>query len=98
MARLNYKLKECFDLYESDREKWKIINLRYFNPIGAHHSGVIENTHSESLTTFFQLLVKWLWEKSINLVYLEMIGLPEMVPVLETISCSRSCYWPFKST
>ena len=29
------------DLYLSDREKWKIINLRYFNPVGAHESGLI---------------------------------------------------------
>ncbi|WP_448210872.1 UDP-glucose 4-epimerase GalE [Colwellia sp. MEBiC06753] len=29
-----------FDLAKSDAE-WSIINLRYFNPIGAHHSGLI---------------------------------------------------------
>lgn len=28
------------DIYHSDK-KWKIINLRYFNPIGAHNSGLI---------------------------------------------------------
>jgi len=28
-------------LYESDKENWKILNLRYFNPIGAHESGLI---------------------------------------------------------
>ena len=28
-------------LYESDKENWKIANLRYFNPIGAHSSGLI---------------------------------------------------------
>ena len=27
------------DIFESDAEGWKIINLRYFNPIGAHESG-----------------------------------------------------------
>jgi len=28
-------------LYESDKNNWKIANLRYFNPIGAHKSGLI---------------------------------------------------------
>tara|TARA_A100000164_G_scaffold203887_1_gene180906 strand:- start:5521 stop:6570 length:1050 start_codon:yes stop_codon:yes gene_type:complete len=28
-------------LYESDKKNWKIANLRYFNPIGAHESGLI---------------------------------------------------------
>ena len=29
------------NLYESSSEEWKIINLRYFNPIGAHSSGLL---------------------------------------------------------
>ena len=29
------------DTYMADSDKWKIANLRYFNPIGAHHSGLI---------------------------------------------------------
>ena len=29
------------DIYNSDKGEWKIINLRYFNPIGAHSSGDI---------------------------------------------------------
>ena len=29
------------DLYDSQPEEWKIANLRYFNPIGAHPSGLI---------------------------------------------------------
>ena len=28
-------------IFESDKENWKIANLRYFNPIGAHASGLI---------------------------------------------------------
>lgn len=40
------KTKYCieqvlFDLFNSHPESWKIINLRYFNPIGAHPSGLI---------------------------------------------------------
>ncbi len=29
------------DVYKSSPKNWKIINLRYFNPIGAHESGLI---------------------------------------------------------
>ena len=29
------------NLYESDPNEWRIINLRYFNPIGAHNSGLL---------------------------------------------------------
>ena len=29
------------DVYYSDPDKWRIANLRYFNPIGAHFSGMI---------------------------------------------------------
>ena len=29
------------DIYNSNPEGWKIANLRYFNPIGAHNSGMI---------------------------------------------------------
>ena len=29
------------NLYESSSKEWKIINLRYFNPIGAHPSGML---------------------------------------------------------
>ncbi len=29
------------DIFKSNKEKWKIANLRYFNPIGAHPSGLI---------------------------------------------------------
>ncbi|KAM5572144.1 hypothetical protein ABKV19_012283 [Rosa sericea] len=35
----------CRDIYRSDSE-WKVILLRYFNPVGAHHSGYIgEDPH-----------------------------------------------------
>ncbi len=29
------------DLYNSNPQKWRVANLRYFNPIGAHSSGLI---------------------------------------------------------
>ena len=41
------------DVYKSEKGKWKIINLRYFNPIGAHHSGLIgDNTHENPENIF----------------------------------------------
>ena len=33
--------KMLSDIYKSKTDKWKIANLRYFNPIGAHPSGLI---------------------------------------------------------
>jgi len=40
-GRTKYMLEEIFkDLYVSDNE-WNIVLLRYFNPIGAHKSGLI---------------------------------------------------------
>jgi len=30
-----------FDIYNSEPNKWSIINLRYFNPVGSHYSGLI---------------------------------------------------------
>tara|TARA_B100000212_G_scaffold339971_1_gene319477 strand:+ start:1323 stop:2378 length:1056 start_codon:yes stop_codon:yes gene_type:complete len=37
-ATIEYILKSLFN---SKKNKWKIANLRYFNPIGAHESGLI---------------------------------------------------------
>ena len=36
------------DLHKSNNNKWSIISLRYFNPIGAHHSGLIGENPMES--------------------------------------------------
>ena len=33
--------KILFNLYKVSSSKWRIVNLRYFNPIGAHQSGLI---------------------------------------------------------
>ena len=33
--------KILFNLFQVSSEKWRIANLRYFNPIGAHQSGLI---------------------------------------------------------
>ena len=41
------------DLYLSNSSFWKIANLRYFNPIGAHPSGLIGESPSSSSSNIF---------------------------------------------
>lgn len=45
------------DLYISD-PSWKIINLRYFNPIGAHPSGIIGEDPNSEATNLIPLVIK----------------------------------------
>ena len=46
------------DLYLSNKEFWKIINLRYFNPVGAHDSGIIGEEPMGKATNLFPILAK----------------------------------------
>lgn len=46
------------NLFQSYPEEWKIANLRYFNPIGAHPSGLIGEGPTESPTNIFPLICK----------------------------------------
>ena len=46
------------DLYASTKNKWKIINLRYFNPIGSHESGLIGENPKRDPTNIFPLILK----------------------------------------
>lgn len=46
------------DLYLSDQKKWKIINLRYFNPVGAHESGKLGEDPVGKATNLFPILGK----------------------------------------
>ena len=48
--------KLLFDLHKSDMKKWKIINLRYFNPIGAHESGMIGENPLNKPNNLFPLM------------------------------------------
>ena len=45
------------DLFESEKEKWSIINLRYFNPIGAHPSGIIGESPTLLPNNIFPLIL-----------------------------------------
>ena len=46
------------DIFLSSNKSWKIINLRYFNPIGAHPSGLIGEDPSDSPNNLFPLICK----------------------------------------
>ena len=46
------------DVFTSSEGKWNIINLRYFNPIGAHCSGLIGEEITENTNNIFPLLIE----------------------------------------
>jgi len=53
--------KNCIErmlknVYESDKKKWNIINLRYFNPIGAHPSSLMGQLSNKSDDNLFPIL------------------------------------------
>ena len=46
------------DIYESDQTQWKIISLRFFNPIGAHSSGKLGENPLGLVQNIFPLIIK----------------------------------------
>ncbi len=46
------------DVFYSERDKWKIANLRYFNPIGSHPSGLIGEVPSGVPNNIFPYLTQ----------------------------------------
>ena len=50
--------KVLFNLYESSSKEWKIINLRYFNPIGAHSSGLLGEVPMGIPNNIFPLIME----------------------------------------
>ena len=63
--------KLLHDVYISSPESWRIANLRFFNPIGAHESGLIgENANGKPNNIFPYILQV----ASGNLPYLEIYG------------------------
>ena len=45
------------DLYKSSKGSWRIVSLRYFNPIGAHPSGLIGEDPKGTPNNLFPLIV-----------------------------------------
>lgn len=46
------------DIYKSSKNDWRIANLRYFNPIGSHHSGLIGEDPKQAINNIFPLILK----------------------------------------
>ncbi len=46
------------DLYLSRKNKWNIVNLRYFNPVGAHSSGMLGENPKCKPTNLFPIILK----------------------------------------
>ena len=73
------------DLYLSSPDKWKIAVLRYFNPIGAHESGLLgEDPNIEATNIFPDICKVASGKKKIFNVY-GKIGLLQMGLELEII-------------
>lgn len=56
-----------FDLFNTKENKWRIANLRYFNPIGAHKSGLIGEDPKSNSNNIFPRLLKVASEEDIHL-------------------------------
>ncbi len=46
------------DLYLSNKKKWRIANLRYFNPVGAHESGLLGEKPKGKASNLFPAINK----------------------------------------
>ena len=46
------------DVSQSESEKWRIVNLRYFNPVGAHESGLIGENPKNKSNNLLPMLLK----------------------------------------
>ena len=46
------------DIFNSELNKWKIINLRYFNPIGAHKEGILGEQPNGMPDNLFPIILK----------------------------------------
>ncbi len=55
------------DLFKSNPKKWKIANLRYFNPIGAHSSGFIGENPKGEPNNIFPIILNVASKKKSNL-------------------------------
>ena len=45
-------------IYDSDNQSWRICNLRYFNPIGAHPSGLIGEQPNSNPQNIFPIILQ----------------------------------------
>ena len=47
----------CNDIFNASKNEWRIVNLRYFNPIGAHSSGLIGENPLGSPNNIFPIIL-----------------------------------------
>ena len=54
------RVNEIFlsDVFKSQSKKWGVVNLRYFNPIGAHPSGLIGESPKGEPNNIFPIIMK----------------------------------------
>lgn len=57
------------DLNNSEKEKWNILSLRYFNPIGAHHTGLLGEEPKGKPNNIFPLIVNSVAKKEKIYIY-----------------------------
>ena len=50
--------KLLYDIYKNGSTKWAIVNLRYFNPVGADRSGLIGENYNINSNNLFPILIK----------------------------------------
>ena len=55
-----------YDVFQINAQNWRIANLRYFNPVGAHSSGRIGESPKCPPNNIFLLLTKLLLEKLVK--------------------------------
>ena len=55
--------KILFDLHKSNSEKWRIVNLRYFNPVGAHDSSLLGEDPNGKANNIFPKIISVLDKK-----------------------------------
>ncbi|KAG8253984.1 hypothetical protein J6590_017365 [Homalodisca vitripennis] len=58
-GRTKYFIEEMLkDIIKADGHKWRIISLRYFNPVGAHQSGLIGEDPTKAFTNLMPYMAQ----------------------------------------
>ena len=60
------------NIYLKKSNKWNVVILRYFNPIGAHQSGLLGESPKGRPNNIFPLMVKVAAKELKNLIVLEI--------------------------
>jgi UDP-glucose 4-epimerase len=57
-GRTKYMIEEILKDYTKSSDKWKFVILRYFNPIGSHESGLLEENPNGIPNNLFPFILK----------------------------------------